>query len=90
VVQIVSATSLLMQAFLLARYMAANHKQYVHAHLHYSKIQQMLLLLQQMLRRAVSTLMESHLLYTLMFHKITRIISTVQAAQLVPVNQVLL
>jgi hypothetical protein len=34
--------------------------------------------------------MESHLLYTLMFRKITRITSTDQAAQLVPVNQVLL
>jgi hypothetical protein len=45
-------------------------------------------LLQQMLQHAVSTLMESHLLYTLMFHKIIRITSTVQAAQPVPVNQV--
>jgi hypothetical protein len=44
--------------------------------------------LQQMLQHAVSTLMESHLLYTLMFLKITRITSTAQAAQLVPVNQV--
>jgi hypothetical protein len=41
-----------------------------------------------MLQHAVSTLMESHLLCTLMFHKITRIISTVQAEQLVPVNLV--
>jgi hypothetical protein len=49
----------------------------------------MQLLLQQMLQHAVSMLMESHLLYTLMFHKITRITSTAQAAQLVPVSQVL-
>jgi hypothetical protein len=41
-----------------------------------------------MLQRAVSTLMESHLLCTLMFLKITRITSTVQAVQPVPVNQV--
>jgi hypothetical protein len=47
------------------------------------------LLLQQMLQHAVSTLMESHLLYMSMFHKITRITSTAQAAQPVPVNQVL-
>jgi hypothetical protein len=32
--------------------------------------------------------MESHLLCTLMFRKITRITSTVQAALLVPENQV--
>jgi hypothetical protein len=44
-------------------------------------------LLQRMLQHVVFTLMESHLLYTLMFHKITRITSTAQAAQLVPVNQ---
>jgi hypothetical protein len=41
-----------------------------------------------MLQHAVFTLMESHLLYMLMFHKITRITSTAQAAQLVQVNQV--
>jgi hypothetical protein len=46
------------------------------------------LLLQQMLQHVEFTLMESHLLCTSMFHKITRITSTVQAAQLVPVNQV--
>jgi hypothetical protein len=44
-------------------------------------------LLQRMLQHVVSTLMESHLLFTLMFHKITRTISTVQAAQHVPENQ---
>jgi hypothetical protein len=43
---------------------------------------------QQMLQHVEFTLMESRLLYMLMFHKITRITSTVQAAQLVPVNQV--
>jgi hypothetical protein len=48
----------------------------------------MQLLLQQMSQHVESTLMESHLLYTLMFHKITRITYTVQDAQLVPVNQV--
>jgi hypothetical protein len=48
----------------------------------------MQLLLQQMLQHVESTLMESHLLSTLMFHKITRITSTAQAAQLVLVNQV--
>jgi hypothetical protein len=48
----------------------------------------MQLLLQQMSQHAVSTLMESHLLCMLMFHKITRITSTAQAAQLAPVNQV--
>jgi hypothetical protein len=42
---------------------------------------------QQMSRHAASTLMESHLLYMLMFHKTTRITSTDQAAQLVLVNQ---
>jgi hypothetical protein len=41
-----------------------------------------------MLQHAVSTSMESHLLYMLMFRKITRITSTAQAAQLAPVNQV--
>jgi hypothetical protein len=46
------------------------------------------LLSQQMLQPVVFTLMESHLLYTWMFHKITRITSTVLAAQPVPVNQV--
>jgi hypothetical protein len=46
----------------------------------------MQLLLQQMSQHVVSTLMEYHLLFTLMFHKTTRIISTAQAAQLVPVN----
>jgi hypothetical protein len=50
----------------------------------------MQLLLQQMLQHAVSTLMGSHSLYTLMFHKITRITSTVQAVRLVLVNLVLL
>jgi hypothetical protein len=45
-------------------------------------------LLQQMLQHAVSTLMESLLLYTLMFPKITRITFTAQAAQPVPVNLV--
>jgi hypothetical protein len=48
----------------------------------------MLLLSQPMLQRVESTLTESHLLYTLMFHRITRITFTVQAVQLVPVNQV--
>jgi hypothetical protein len=43
-----------------------------------------------MLRHEVSTLTESRLLCTLMFLKITRIIYTAQAAQLVPVNQALL
>jgi hypothetical protein len=43
---------------------------------------------QQMLQREVSMLTESHLLYTLMFHKIIRITSTAQAAQLVLENQV--
>jgi hypothetical protein len=42
-----------------------------------------------MLLPAEFTLMESHLLYTLMFHKITRITSTAQAAQPVLVNPVL-
>jgi hypothetical protein len=41
-----------------------------------------------MLQHAVSTLMESHLLCTLMFRKITRITSTVQAVPHAPVNQV--
>jgi hypothetical protein len=45
-------------------------------------------LLQQTLQHVESTLMESHLLSTLMSRKITRIIYTAQAAQLVPVNQV--
>jgi hypothetical protein len=49
----------------------------------------MQLLLQQMLQHVESTLTESHLLYTLMCHKITRIIYTVLAVQPVPVNQVL-
>jgi hypothetical protein len=78
-----------MQEFQSERFTAVSHKQSAPAHLHSSKTQQTPLLLQQMLQHAVSTLMESHLLCTLMFHKITRITSTVQAAQLVPVNQVL-
>jgi hypothetical protein len=45
-------------------------------------------LLQQTLQHAESMLMESHLLYTLMFHKIIRITYIVQAAQPAPVNQV--
>jgi hypothetical protein len=40
-----------------------------------------------MLQHVESTLMESHLLYTLIFHKITRITCTVQAAQLALANQ---
>jgi hypothetical protein len=45
---------------------------------------------QQMLQHAGSTVMESHLLSTLMFHKITKITSTVQAVRPVLVNLVLL
>jgi hypothetical protein len=78
-----------MQEFQSEHSTAASHKQYVHAHLLSSKTQQTPLLLQRMLQHAVSTLMESHLLCTLTFHRITRITSTAQAAQLVPVNQVL-
>jgi hypothetical protein len=77
-----------MQVFQLEHFTAASHKQYVHGHLLSLRIQQMQLLLQQMLQRVVFTLMESLLSYTLMFHKITRIISTDQAAQLVLVNRV--
>jgi hypothetical protein len=77
-----------MQVFQLEHFTVVSHKQCVLAHSHFSKIQQMRLLSQQMLQHAVSTLTESHLLYTLTFHKITRITSTVQAAQPVPVNQV--
>jgi hypothetical protein len=43
-----------------------------------------------MLQHAESTLMESHLLCTLTFHKITRITSTVQVVQLALANQELL
>jgi hypothetical protein len=77
-----------MQEFQSEHFTAVSHKQSEPAHLHSLKIQQMQPLLQQMLQHAESTWMESHLLCTLTFHKITRIISTVQAAQLVPVNQV--
>jgi hypothetical protein len=77
-----------MQEFQSEHFTAASHRQSVPAHLHSSKIQQMLLLSQQMLQHEASTLMESHSLYTLMFHRITRIISTVQVAQLAPVNPV--
>jgi hypothetical protein len=49
----------------------------------------MQLLSQQMLQHVVSMLMESHLLCMSMFHKITRITFTVQAAQPEPVSQVL-
>jgi hypothetical protein len=77
-----------MQVFQLEHFTVASHKQYVHAHLHSLRIQQMQHLSQQMLQHVEFTLMESRLLYMLMFHKITRITSTVQAAQLVPVNQV--
>jgi hypothetical protein len=77
-----------MQEFQSELSTVASHKQCVPAHLLSSKIQQMLRSSQQMLQHAVSTLTESHLLYTLMFHKITRITYTAQAAQLVPVNQV--
>jgi hypothetical protein len=76
-----------MQVFQSEHCMVASHKQYVHAHSHSSKILQMQPLSQQMLQHEVSTLTESHLLCTLMFLKITRITSTVQAVQLVPVNQ---
>jgi hypothetical protein len=79
-----------MQEFQLEHFTAVSHKQSVRAHLHSSRIQKMQHLLQQMLPHVVSTLMESHLLCMLMFHKITRITSTAQAAQLVPENQVLL
>jgi hypothetical protein len=88
VVLIVSAISLPMQEFQSGLSTAASHKQCVLALLHSSKILQMRLLSQQMLQHVESTLMESHLLYTLMFHKIIRITSTAQAAQLAPVNQV--
>jgi hypothetical protein len=47
----------------------------------------MLLLSQQMLQHAVSTLMESHLWFMSMFLKTTRITSTVQAAQPALENQ---
>jgi hypothetical protein len=43
-----------------------------------------------MLQHAESTLMESHLLFTLIFHKITRITCTVQVVQLALANQELL
>jgi hypothetical protein len=86
--QIVSATSSLMQEFQSEPFTVASHKQFVLALLLSSRIQQMQHSLQQMLQHAVSTLMESHLLYTLMFHKITRITFTAQAAPLVLVNQV--
>jgi hypothetical protein len=86
--QIVSVTSSLMQAFQSGLCTVESHKQYVHAHSHYSRIQRTQLLLQQMLQLAVFTLMEFHSLFTLMFHRITRITYTVQAAQRVLVNQV--
>jgi hypothetical protein len=76
-----------MQAFQSEHSTAVSHRQFVPAHLLSSRIQQMQLSLQQMSQRVVFTLMESLLLYTLMFHKITRITYTVQAAQHVPVNQ---
>jgi hypothetical protein len=50
----------------------------------------MLLSLQQMSQHVESMLTESHLLCMLMFHKITRITYTAQAARPEPVNQVLL
>jgi hypothetical protein len=77
-----------MQVFQSELSTAASHKQYAHAHLHYLRIQQMQLSLQQMSQHAEFTLMESHLLFTLMFHKITRITCTDQAEQLVLANQV--
>jgi hypothetical protein len=77
-----------MQEFRLAHSMVASHKQCALAHSRSSKNQQMQPLSQQMSQHAVSTLMGSHSLYTLMFHKITRITSTAQAAQLVLENQV--
>jgi hypothetical protein len=70
--------------------MAVSHKQFVPAHSHSLKIQQMLLWSQQMLQHEESTLTESLLLFTLMFRRITRTTSTAQAVQLAPVNQVLL
>jgi hypothetical protein len=88
--QIASVTSLLMQEFQLELFTVASHKQYVRALLRSSKIQLMQPLSQQMLQHVVFTLMESHLLYTLMFHKITKTISTVQAAQHELENQALL
>jgi hypothetical protein len=77
-----------MQEFQSELFTVASHKQYVHAHLHSSKILQMQHLSRQMLQHAVSMSMESHLLCTLMFRKITRITSTAQAAQPVQANQV--
>jgi hypothetical protein len=79
-----------MQVFQLERFTAVSHRPFAHAHLHSLRIQQMLPLLQLTLQHVVSTLMESHLLCTLMFHTITRLIYTAQAVQLVPVNLVLL
>jgi hypothetical protein len=77
-----------MQEFQSEHSTAASHKQFAHAHLLSLRIQQTPLLSQQMLQHEAFTLMESHLLYTLMFHKITRITYTVQAAQRVLVSQV--
>jgi hypothetical protein len=77
-----------MQVFQLEHFMVASHKQSVPAPWRCSKIQQTLRLSQPMLQREESTLMESHLLYMLTFHKITKITSTVPAAQRVQVNQV--
>jgi hypothetical protein len=90
VAQIVSVTNWLTQEFQSEHFTVASHKQYAHAHSHFLKIQQMQPSSQQMLQHAVSTLMESHLLSTLMFHKITKITSTVQAVRPVLVNLVLL
>jgi hypothetical protein len=77
-----------MQVFQLEHFTAASHKPFAPARLHSLKIPQMQLLWQQMWQHVVSMLMESHLLYTLMFHKITRITYTAQVVQPVLVNQV--
>jgi hypothetical protein len=76
-----------MLVFLLEHFTVESHKLFVLAHLHSSRSKRILHSLQQMLQHVESTLTESLSLFTLIFHKITRITYTVQVVQLALANQ---
>jgi hypothetical protein len=71
-------------------FMVESHKRFELAPLHSSSSYQMPRLLQLMLQHEAFTLMESHLLCTLMHQLITKIICTVLVALPVPEKLVLL
>jgi hypothetical protein len=76
-----------MQVFQLEHFTVESRKLFVLAHLHSLRSKRTQRSLRQMLQHAESTLMEFHLLCTLIFHKITRITYTVQVVQLALANQ---